>query len=239
MAFWDSLGTALSFINPITDIAGTLFNTFSSNKPGKEKDLRPPFRGRVVTPAYSLGGGQLARLNTGVLDQERSLQTTLGGLRQQVAPGFGQLTTALGQQFAAQRGQAVGNLRASLAQRGVLGSSFAENQIQQAESEFSMQEATAKAQAFQQEFAATLDTINMEAALVKQQLSRELSELGLAADFLSGVDQIVDSNAKDLQKIAQRKAYEALYQELTGQHAPPMPEDDGNGGDEDEGGDED
>lgn len=204
------------------DIAGGIASLFGSGGDSAPKPNRP-FAGRVMTPSYTLGGGQLTRLQSGSLDQTRALQGRLGTLRQQIAPGFGQLSQAIGQQFGNQRSQAVGNLRTNMAQRGVLGSSFADTALNQVESEFAQQEFAARAQAFQQEFNASLATIQSEMALNAQELGRELQELGLSLNYLSGVEQETDKQSKELAKIAAQKAYNNVYSDLQG-GAPPAPQ---------------
>ena len=177
-----------------------------------------PFKKRILTPGYTFGGGQLTRLG-GAMDQERRLTEGLGTLRTQMSPGFGPLSQQVGPQFAAQRNQAVGNLRSNLAQRGILGASFADNQIANAEAEFSLQESLARAGSFQREYEATIGVIQQQIEMQKTTISRELSELGISTSFLSTINQEMDKQAKQLADLAGQRAFEQQNSALGG---PPM-----------------
>lgn len=79
------------------------------------------------------------------------LDVNLQGLATQVRPGFGRLTEDLRTQIRSQASEAIGNLRDSLARRGVLGSSFANDAVSRVQNEFLQTENTAVAQAFVEE----------------------------------------------------------------------------------------
>ncbi len=103
--------------------------------------------------------------------QERGL--AFGGLRDRVAPGFGELTRTRVDAIRRAGERTVGNLRERFRQRRVLGSSFAEREIAGIESQFAAQEDQARAEA-------------------------KIAELGLTAEFMS---QEFDSFAQGFQSL--------------------------------------
>lgn len=176
------------------------------------------YRFPIVTPGYTFGGGILANRNTDYLDANRKLAALygqqLGGinsfmsgpladLRSAIKPGYGQLTDAMVGAAQSAGQQAYGNLRAQLAQRGISGASFANNQLSQQSSQNLQDENLARAQAFQQEMQSTLGlnqqqmdalaqqlaNINAQGNQANQQQQNQLAELGLSTSFLKNVLQ--------------------------------------------------
>lgn len=157
----------------LTDVSGSdvgFFRTTGFNPNALEAEQRQRIRGigsglaglrgDIPTQRAALGGirsdlstvrsrsGQLR----GDVDTLRSnLGIQLGGLRDQVEPGFGKLTTARVKAVKDRRDEAIGNLRESLARRKVLGSSFADDAISRSELTFAQEEESARAQSFVEE----------------------------------------------------------------------------------------
>jgi hypothetical protein len=207
-----------SFLGGVGNVAGAL------RKPDKQEVVRPdPFKGALSTGSYWMGGGQLRTTTGDVIAQERDLRGRLGALAQTVKPGFSQARQALSSMFGAGRQQAVGTLRANLSQRGLLGASFANDQIAQLESEFKLKEALAISETYQMEFDKTLATLQAEGMLKEQQAARELAELGIATDFLRDVNQITSKQSTALAELAGDQALRAAGMDPDSLDLPPPP----------------
>jgi hypothetical protein len=206
-----------SLLTGVGNVAGSL------RKPPKQQDpVRPdPFKGALSTGSYWMGGGQLRTTTGDVIAQERDLRGRLGALAQTVKPGFSQARQALSAMFGAGRQQAVGTLRANLSQRGLLGASFANDQIAQLESEFKLKEALAISETYQMEFDKTLATLTAEGQLKEQQAARELAELGIATDFLRDVNQITSKQSTALAELAGDQALRAAGMDPDSLDLPP------------------
>lgn len=103
------------------------------------------------------------------------------GLREDVRPNFSAFRTAGLGQLANERDRTIGNLRESLARRGVLGSSFAADSLSRSGAEFGQRRAEFEAQVGLQEASATQALIGFENSLIMQQIAREFQEFSLAA----------------------------------------------------------
>lgn len=130
----------------------------------------------------------------------------IGNLRTQFAPGFSNLRSSLMTELQNNRTQAMGNLRDNLAQRRVLGSSFAQNslanadqtyqqQIQQIQAQTFLQELGAQQQLIQQQYGAArgafqsgLDEMNLEAGVAANLTSKATSALTQAATTQAQLD---------------------------------------------------
>lgn len=98
--------------------------------------------------------GALGQQIPGLFSNTERLRGQLGGLtgelsdlQAQVQPGFGKLTQAVRESIRNKSLQATGNLKDSLARRGILGSSFADDALSRVERDFAAQEAEATSQA--------------------------------------------------------------------------------------------
>lgn len=140
----------------------------------------------------------------------------IAGLRQQWAPGASALRSSLMTALQNNRTQSLGNLRDNLAQRRVLGSSFAQNslanadqtyqqQIQQAQAQTFLTELGAQQQLIQQQYTAArgqfqtnLDEMNLEAGITTQLTSQATSVMASAATTQAQLDlQAQTTNAKN------------------------------------------
>lgn len=126
--------------------------------------------------------GRRQQLVGGIQDLFRSQADELQNLRGQVEPGFGRLTDARVNAIENRRRSAVGNLRENLSRRRVLGSSFAQDALARAESEFGQQEAETRAQSFLQELDVTRDLIGREFQARQNAVQTALNELNLQAE---------------------------------------------------------
>jgi hypothetical protein len=254
MAFFEGLGTAAGLLGAGTaavDIAGGVQGLFS-NPSAPSAGIRKPFKKPLSTDVFSFGGGQLSRRSDFVPQEETRLRGLIGenrlgvsalrddlartgrfvgdlaGLQEQVTPGFGRLTESLVQSNRDAEARERGNLRESLRERRVLGSSFANAAETSLGLDFAREEERIRAESFVAELDLSrqlisdqavlelnlntadasllnqqLAAIQTDAALLQTQINRELSELDIATEFLAVVNQqSLDSVADDMERAA-------------------------------------
>jgi hypothetical protein len=196
------MGNTLAGIGSAVGAAGDIYSIFNKPKASPESQLsleaaklHAPFTGLISTPTYNFGGGVLTRRNNDFLNGQRRLRSDIQGLRAQVKPGFGQLTQTGVNAIRQRAAEAAGNLRSNLASRGLLGASFASDAQGRVDQEFGQLEQQFRAQAFQEEMAANHDLIDQEQQSLTAQVNQELTELGVATSFLSGVNQAAVTQA--------------------------------------------
>lgn len=198
------IGNVLGGVGSLVGAAGDIYGAFQ-NPPNPYKNYPTnPYKGLITTPAYTLGGGSLLTRNNDFVAGQRRLRDVYGTLRAQVQPGFGRLTESGVNAIRQQAAQASGNLRSQLAQRGLAGASFADDALTRVGLEYNQAETAFRAQAFQQEMDATNQLLDRENASLLEQATQQLSELGVATQFLSSVNQVATS---------QKAAEAALKQE--------------------------
>jgi len=141
--------------------------------------------GNVLLGRSAETGGWMDRLRLGLSSDEQAYGDLLGRIR----PGFGALSDSAVQTLENAKMKAVGNLRSQLAQRRVLGASFANDQeasvrnqydqdIQRAKAEAMVQELTMTQAVIQDRSTARLNTIN-------QGLSQINYETGVGATLMA------------------------------------------------------
>jgi hypothetical protein len=226
-----ALGSAGSLAGSIGSLFGSSGN--DNNVENSQAALlrkQIPYTRSIVTPGYTFSGGALADRGNSYANANANLNTLYGNqlgalnafstgnlapLSARLAPGYGQLTQAMVQQAQNKGAQTYGNLRDQLAQRNILGASFAQNQLSGQQSQNLQDENLARANAFQQEMTATLGLNQQQMDVLAQQLananaqagqvnataSQKLNELGVAAAFLKNVNQ-ADSPVSDAYKQA-------------------------------------
>lgn len=141
----------------------------------------------------------------------------LGQLGATVQPGFSQLRQAGLNQINTQQQATTSNLRDTLAQRRVLGSSFANASISQNDAEFAQQKANFVAQSYLQEVQTSQQLIQQQYAAATQQFSTGINQMnfesGLAAQLTSSNNQInaqiAQANANLSQSAAEFNANQA------------------------------
>ena len=123
----------------------------------------------------------------------------IAGLRQQWAPGASALRSSLMTALQNNRTQALGNLRDNLAQRRVLGSSFAQNSLASADQEYQQQIQQIQAQTFLQELQAQQGLIQQQYTAARGQFQTNLDEMnleaGVATQLTSQATQVMSSAA--------------------------------------------
>lgn len=191
---------------------------------GKKGEARAPLAN--FQPTGISGGG----LNTGFSDGNITIAPTaerlglvknlasqfgaqaneLGALRDMVAPGYSALRASRLGEIENARTAAVGNLRENLARRRVLGSSFGQDALTRAESEFAGQRDRVAAESFLSELEATNNLINQQFAAHRGEFQTSLDELNLEADAaLKLSSKATDALAKNAQVMSALNAQEA------------------------------
>ena len=116
-------------------------------------------------------------IRAGLGDSLRAASGSIADLRAQVQPGFGALTDARVTAIRDAAAESIGNLRDSLARRGVMGSSFADDAVTRTRLAFSREEQTARSEA-------KIAEIGLTSELTQQQFTNELNsfaqQLGLS-----------------------------------------------------------
>lgn len=158
----------------------------------------------IQTRSQQLRGdvGALAQQNLD-LSPFDLLRSRFGQLSQQAGAvdlgAFGELRGAVGEArrgieagaleeaqrtaFRTARAESVGNLRESLARRGVLGSSFAQDAVARQELEFAQGEGLAVAQARIQEALTTGQLAQLEGDILNSEVSQQLAQLALSGQL--------------------------------------------------------
>lgn len=204
------MGNVLTGIGSLAGAAGDIASIFKKPKASPDSQLsleaaklHAPFTGLISTPQYQFGGGVLTRRNNDFLTGQRRLRSDIQGLRSQIAPGFGKLTQTGVNAIRQRAAEAAGNLRSNLAQRGLLGASFASDAQGRVDREFSQLEQEFRAQSFQAELEATSQLIDQEQQSLTAQVNQELTEFGLVSSFLTSVNQAQVTQADIAKQLAE------------------------------------
>ena len=218
-------------------VAGSLFGGSSS---GAKSLAQGPLAKNIKTPGFTLGvestgragGTGLARIfgalggknsavvlrrtdetvdtlkRLGLLSEDRAQK--LGGLLEQVSPGFSQFRQAGLDRLAGSERRAIGDLRENLARRRVAGSSFASDAISRARAEFGQQRAEFEAETMLRELAETERLITARTQELQAAAARELDqanfEVQAAANFANGVNVVASNNAATLAQLQAQSA---------------------------------
>lgn len=131
--------------------------------------------------------------------------SNIGGLISQVKPGYGALTQSLVQANENARQRAIGNLRQNLQQRRILGSSFAQSSLANADLSYAQNEQNIRAQAFLQELNATQQLYGQQAQAQAGQYKTLLDQFNLdtntAAQLSGTMSQTSAANQQLLAKL--------------------------------------
>lgn len=167
--------------------------------------------GGVSNGQYTVG--QTPQLASNVANLQNTFQQqagALGGLAETVQPGFSQLRQAGLSQLNSQQQSSVSNLRDTLAQRRILGSSFGQNQITQANADFAQQQASFIANSYLQELQASQSLIQQQYQSAAQSfqvgINQSNIETGLAAQLSGQASQIMANMASAQASLNQQSA---------------------------------
>lgn len=196
------VGSALTGVGNLAGAAGAIYGAFQDPPNPYKNYPSKPFTGLINTPGYSFGGGQL-QTSSDVIPSLQKQRGLIGDLQSQVQPGYGKLTEAGINAIRQQGAQASGNLRAQLAQRGLSGASFAQDQLASVANQYSQLENEFRTQAFQQELQASTQLIDQQHTNLAAQAQQELGQLGIATGFLNSVPQAMQTQKSIDQALAQ------------------------------------
>lgn len=181
----------------------------------------PGYRTNLMSEYGQLFGHQGALSDT----RQNSLLPMRGeiqALRGQIRPGFGRLSQARVQAIKDAGAESIGNMRESLARRNVLGSSFANDALSRQQMAIGQEVERASAEAIVQEIGMTLQSMGAElalsaedranlgqsaqlvaqrAAILGNQMDRELQELSVAGNIRNGVNAAVSAQAMQMAQL--------------------------------------
>lgn len=142
--------------------------------------------------------------------QFRTFGQQIGGLRERVGPGFQNVLESRLRGIESGRQRAIGTISENLSRRRVLGSSFGQAAIAQAEREFAEAEANARAQTFLEGIDVEQQLITAENAALIDSFQTELNEQNLqfqaATIPLGGAIQAQTQNSLLQQQLAAQAA---------------------------------
>tara|TARA_Y100000310_G_scaffold20986_1_gene20316 strand:- start:1487 stop:2197 length:711 start_codon:yes stop_codon:yes gene_type:complete len=181
---------------------------------GDDPEVATPKDRRILsinTPGFttSQSGNTLNFNRTGVVDDLlkgfRGFSTTaagdIRGLRDQVVPGFGALTAARVGAVQDAREKAMSNLGDNLRRRRVSGSSFGNDAMTRAESEFGKLEGQVRAESKLKELAMTQSLIDRELQISTKAIQTELIQMLNEGKIASGLAGVAQQAATDFTQI--------------------------------------
>ncbi len=177
-------------------------NALQAKTPGLNLQTNQPRPGVFVTNLTKRGSDA----QTAQAERFPRILGDTDALRETLTPGFSDLREASTRAIGNARNKAIGNLRQTLTQRRVSGSSFGEQALASVERDFAEAEAESQAQSFLAELDANMKVLAFETAQVNDALNRELTELGIATGQTA---QLAQLNTQSSQALAQLKAQEA------------------------------
>ena len=153
--------------------------------------FQSPFRDSLASmiPGYNQLFWQGEQFNP-FQQQLTGLGADLAGLRDKVAPGYSQLRDVRRSALSDAHAQRMGNLRNTINQRRLTGSSFGNQAESIAEADYARAREEADAKTFLEEFAATTGLINQEAEMAGRAMNALLARLTQQAGALQGAGQI-------------------------------------------------
>ncbi len=179
------------------------FKPFGASTPGL--DIEASKRGFDFTRSDQLQGN-LDSLSNAFGDQAGQFRE----LRPLVEPGFGRLTETGVNAIRDARRSTLGDLRTNLSRRRVLGSSFAQGDINRTTAEFQKREDEFRAKTFLQEIDAQRTLINDEfnatTAQYKTLIDQSNFETGLAAQLAANATSVLGDIAKFEARLLQEQA---------------------------------
>lgn len=187
---------------------------------GKEKPFVPPPPTGINAGGLSssMSGGNLnvtaspERLGLvgNVADSFGRLGDELGILRGAVAPGISTLRASRLAEIEDARNRSIGDLRENLQRRRIFGSSFGNDAIARAESEFAGQRERVAAESTLQELEATNNLVNQQFNAQRGQFQTFLDEMNLQANIAAGLaGKATDTMAANARLQAQLNMLEA------------------------------
>lgn len=166
--------------------------------------------GQIFVTPRGEEGRRRTGLVSGLAGQFRTLGQEIGGLRERVGPGAEALLQSRLNAISSARSRTIGTISENLSRRRVLGSSFGQAAIAQAEREFAEAEADARAQTFLEGLEIEQQLITSENAALAEAFNTELNELNLQFQAgtipLGGAIQAQTQNSLLQQQLAAQSA---------------------------------
>ena len=200
--FDDLFGTSVEdVLKPITDYQDTALALDAGGLQGQLVDGV-----YTVSPTDSRRAALVSDMQLGLGDYANEL----GALREQLTPGFGELTKARVDRLENQKRKAVGDLRENLARRRLGGSSFAGDAEARVAREYDVPIAEAAAQSFLEELQLSSNLLQLESnaniASAKVALDELNAQLNLAAgsagQLTSAMANLASAQANILSSVA-------------------------------------
>lgn len=164
----------------------------------------PGYVGSYAGGAYNLGPTSALSSTVGNLQSTfGQAASAFGNLASTVAPGFSQFRQAGLGQLATTQAQNISNLSQNLAQRRVLGSSFANASLSQANADYAQNQANFIAQSYLQELSASQQLIQQQYTAQAEQFSTGLNQMNLEASLAS---QLSTNASSSMNQIATAQA---------------------------------
>lgn len=135
-------------------------------------------------------------------------------LLSQIAPGFGRLSQAAGQEIENAGRAAVGNLREQLARRRVLGASFANDQMAGLKATYDQMKQKAQAEAMVQELEMTQKVISARTDARNQTIAQALNQIQFEGDIGKTLTLGIMATNTDLAKV--QAELSSLAAQITG-----------------------
>lgn len=187
----------------------------------------PSFSGGGITGTFGNNGyslspsaGRTAAVGN-VANTFGQMANAFGRLRSMWAPGSSALRSSLMSSLQANRSQAMGNLRDNLAQRRILGSSFAQNSLANADQTYQQQTQQIMSQTYLQELSAQQSLTNQQYSAATQGYQTGLSEMnleaGLAAQLSQGATSALESAANTQAQLQLKASLANAQNSLTAQ----------------------
>jgi hypothetical protein len=174
-------------------VGGALGGIFGGvNNPAPQINYTPPgFTGGGLTTSFNGNNYSVSPTADrtaavgGVASTYGQQANDIAGLRSTVTPGFSQMRTTALADLDNQRTSALGNLRDNLAQRRILGSSFATDALSRADQDYQQQRQNTIATSFMNELQANQQLIQQQYTAARGSFQTGLDELNLEAGLAS------------------------------------------------------
>ena len=182
---------------------GSIFGSGSSSAPriqGTVPNINTSgYAGSYAGGAYNLAPTSALSSTIGNLQSTfGQAASAFGNLAQTVAPGFSQFRQAGLSQLANTQAGNISNLTQNLAQRRVLGSSFANASLSQANADYAQNQANFVAQSYLQELQASQQLIQQEFAAKTSEFKVGLDQMNLEASLAASLSTSASSSMNQI-----------------------------------------
>lgn len=186
----------MSFLAPLLPAAGMAIGGIlgGATSSAPQVNYQPPgFNAGGLTATFGGNGYNISPSADrtaavgGVANTFAQQAGALGALGAQYTPGFSALRAAQLGALSSSRTATMGNLSAQLGQRRILGSSFAQNQLTNAQSQFDQDQSQIIASTYLQELQASQQIIQQQYTAARGQFQTGLDEMNLEAGIAASL----------------------------------------------------